>query len=86
MSLLRQATETFELLTKLWGWFGKQPTTLEAVGTEFNLTRERVRQVAANVSKRISKRNLAAPLILAAARLIRRSCPATADQLRRQLQ
>jgi len=73
------------LLTKLWGWFGNQPTTLEAVGTQINVTRERVRQVAANVSKRISRRNLAAPLVLAAARLIRRSCPATADQLMMQL-
>jgi hypothetical protein len=74
------------LLTKLWGWFGKQPTTLKAAGTEFDLTRERVRQEAAKVSKRISKRKLAAPLVLAAARVIRRSCPATAEQLRKELQ
>jgi hypothetical protein len=83
---LETGDRNVRLLTKLWGWFGKQPTTLESVGTEFNVTRERVRQAAASVSKRISKGKLAAPLVLAVARLIRRSCPATADELIRQLQ
>jgi DNA-directed RNA polymerase subunit alpha len=74
-----------KLVTRLWGWFGKAPCTLEAVGVEFGVTRERVRQVAANVSRRISKRKLAAPLVLAAARFIHRSCPATADHLAGEL-
>ena len=41
------------LLTKLWGWGGEPPCTLESVGNELHLTRERVRQIEARSLKRL---------------------------------
>ena len=70
-----------QLLAKLWGWFGKKPRTLESVGREFHVTRERVRQIAEKTSRKIRKRKLVAPFLIKAARLIRRSCPTTAPTL-----
>ena len=83
---LQTRDRNVKLLARLWGWSGRPPLTLEAAGREFNLTRERVRQIERTVSQRISKLKLAPPLVLAAAREIRRACPATAGQLRTQLQ
>ena len=75
-----------ERMTKLWGWFGKKPRTLESVGGEYGLTRERVRQIAAKVTRRIRKRKLVTPFVVRGARHIRQSCPATAQTLRAGLQ
>jgi len=74
-----------QLVSKLWGWFGKRPRTLESVGNEFNITRERVRQIAAKVSRKIRKRSLVTPFLIKAAILIRQSCPATAPTLNKKL-
>lgn len=70
-----------QLVAKLWGWFGKRPRTLESVGQEYGLTRERVRQIADRVARKIRKRKLVTPFLLKAAQLIRKSCPATAPAL-----
>jgi hypothetical protein len=43
-----------DLLLKLWGWAGNDPRVLESVGQEFNLTRERVRQIESRALKRFS--------------------------------
>jgi hypothetical protein len=70
-----------QLVAKLWGWFGKRPRTLESVGQEYGLTRERVRQIADRVARKIRRRKLVTPFLLKAAQLIRKSCPATAPAL-----
>jgi DNA-directed RNA polymerase subunit alpha len=75
-----------QLVTKLWGWFGKRPRTLESVGQEYGLTRERVRQIADRVAKQIRRRKLVTPFLFKAAQLIRKSCPATAPALVAKLQ
>jgi hypothetical protein len=75
-----------QLLAKLWGWFGKRPRTLESVGQEYGLTRERVRQIAERAARKIRKRKLVMPFLLKAAQLIRKSCPATAPTLSAKLQ
>jgi hypothetical protein len=46
-----------QLVAKLWGWFGKRPRTLESVGQEYGLTRERVRQIADRVARRFASAN-----------------------------
>ena len=38
------------------GWDGRSPKTLETVGKEFELTRERIRQVCTQARKRYSQR------------------------------
>jgi len=70
-----------QLAAKLWGWFGKRPRTLQSVGQEYDLTRERVRQVADRVARKIRKRKLVTPFLLKAAQLIRKSCPTVAPAL-----
>jgi Bacterial RNA polymerase, alpha chain C terminal domain len=76
-----------QLVAKLWGWFGKRPRTLESVGQEYGLTRERARQIADKVARKISKRKrkLVTPFLLKTAQLIRESCPATATTLSARL-
>jgi hypothetical protein len=62
------------------------PRTLESVGQEHGLTRERVRQIAERAARKIRKRKLVMPFLLKAAQLIRKSCPATAPTLSAKLQ
>jgi Bacterial RNA polymerase, alpha chain C terminal domain/Sigma-70, region 4 len=42
-----------DILRKLYGWDGLGPRTLDAVGQEYGITRERVRQIAARFEKRV---------------------------------
>jgi hypothetical protein len=44
-----------EILVRLWGWNGQAGRTLDSVGKEFALTRERVRQIEKRASQRLSK-------------------------------
>jgi DNA-directed RNA polymerase alpha subunit len=61
-----QTERNTELLVKLWGWNGQAPRTLDSVGREFGLTRERVRQIERRASSRLSKRQIGAPILRAA--------------------
>lgn len=51
---------------KLGGGIGQAPRTLDSVGREFGLTRERVRQIERRASSRLSKRQIGAPILRAA--------------------
>jgi hypothetical protein len=42
------------IIISLWGWGGVPPRTLDSIGKEFNLTRERVRQIEARTLKRLA--------------------------------
>jgi hypothetical protein len=64
-----------QILARLWGWDGSSPKTLEAVGSEFGLTRERVRQIEARALKRLAKHQFDTPHLLAAITLLRRAVP-----------
>ena len=73
------------ILVKLYGWDGTGRKTLEAVGKEFDLTRERVRQINDKFSRRISwklHRNLLyLPIFDAAIKYIEQNLPALAKTI-----
>ncbi len=64
-----------DILVKLWGWAGKAPRTLESVGQELALTRERVRQIEARALKRLQKHQFETPLLRSCIALLRREAP-----------
>jgi hypothetical protein len=45
---------TAQLAVRHWGWDGRGGATLEATGREFDITRERVRQLCDRLSKRLA--------------------------------
>jgi hypothetical protein len=51
------------ILVKLWGWGGEAPRTLDSVGKEFALTRERVRQIEKRAIERLRKHRFDASLL-----------------------
>lgn len=69
------------LLVNLWGWGGDAPRTLESVGREYGITRERVRQIKSRALKRLAKRRFDAPEVKAAIALLRREAPDMDDVL-----
>lgn len=64
-----------EILVKLWGWNGQAPRTLDSVGKEFALTRERVRQIEKRALQRLRKHHFEAPLLGAAVSTLRSIVP-----------
>lgn len=46
-----------QIIIKYFGWDGQGPRTLEAVGKEFGMTRERVRQICNNFEESFKKAN-----------------------------
>ena len=63
------------ILVSLWGWSGAAPRTLESVGSEYDITHERVRQIEAHALKRLAKRRFETPQVKAAITLLRREAP-----------
>lgn len=49
------ARET-EIIRRRFGWFGGEPQTLDVIGKAFDLTRERIRQIANNSLKELATR------------------------------
>ena len=70
-----------EICLKQLGWSGKGARTLESVGQEYSVTRERIRQIVAKKTARIRKRNVDMPRLNDALLCIRARCPATAEEL-----
>lgn len=54
------------MMIRFMGWDGKPPRTLEEVGQEFGLTRERVRQLAVRFERRVRQRSIAPGFLLSA--------------------
>lgn len=69
------------ILAKLWGWNGQAPRTLDSVGQEFALTRERVRQIEKRALQRLRKQQFEAPLVRAAVGALESSVPDTESAL-----
>ncbi len=51
----RDSGRNADIIIARYGWDGAPPRTLQAVGDEFGITRERVRQVCVRASRRLSK-------------------------------
>jgi hypothetical protein len=65
-----------EALQKLWGWNGNDPRVLESVGQEYQLTRERVRQIEARALKRIATYQFDLSFLRRALSLLKNNVPA----------
>jgi Bacterial RNA polymerase, alpha chain C terminal domain/Sigma-70, region 4 len=76
------------MLESLWGWHGEIPRTLESVGREFRLTRERVRQIEAKALRRLRHHQFESVFVAKAVALFRAETPdvdtSLAEELRRQ--
>ena len=68
-----------EIAIRRFGWGGQPPTTLQQVGAEFALTRERVRQVVARALKRLGPTYM--PQLQHALDLISARSPLRADEV-----
>jgi hypothetical protein len=64
-----------QILVKLWGWDCEAPRTLDSVGKEFALTRERVRQIEKRALERLRKHHFDAPLLRKAISTLRNAVP-----------
>jgi hypothetical protein len=75
-----------EMACSLFGWSGRGRRTLESVGGDYAMTRERVRQITTKISKKIKQNEYDCPWLEKALACLRTNCPATAaamaDRLR----
>ena len=74
-----------EITMKYFGWSGIAPRTLESVGDEYGMTRERVRQVCETVVGRIHRARPYAPTLDRTLRWIMRRLPADGAELEASL-
>lgn len=74
-----------EIVTKLWGWNGKPPRTLDSVGREYGITRERVRQIEKVALTRLRRRRIATPMLHAAIAALKSAVPNGVSVLSRSL-
>jgi hypothetical protein len=80
------ATDPQARMTTLYlGLDGGGGTTLQAVGDQFDLTRERVRQIVHAVKRKLSERHVFAPRLEQALALIESEIPSDVDALGQQL-
>jgi Sigma-70, region 4 len=62
-------------LAKLWGWNGDLYRTLESVGSEFGLTRERIRQIESRGLRRLNEYKFDTPFLRAAIATLKTEVP-----------
>ena len=74
-----------QIIKKLWGWDGQDPRTLESVGSEIGLTRERVRQIEYRALRRLQKHHFDVPYLRSAIEQLRKCCPGEAINLGKKL-
>jgi hypothetical protein len=74
-----------EMVLKLLGWSGAGRRTLESVGQEYGLTRERVRQIAAKTIKKIKANKIEMPWLTRAINAARQVGPLTPKELAKLL-
>jgi hypothetical protein len=74
-----------EILVSYYGWKDGRQRTLTDVGTRFDITRERVRQVCAKLTKRPNIAIASSPVMDRTLALIAEDLPAPADQIEEEL-
>jgi len=74
-----------ELVLKYLGWDGRGTRTLEVVGSEYKLTRERVRQICDRHLEYLKARRAFLPVLDRTLKFIGKSLPATVDELEAKL-
>lgn len=77
----RNATVTL----RLWGWSGSGTKTLQSIGDEFRLTRERVRQIADKVDGKLRKKRPFVPVLVRTIAHVNRQLPAGAEDVETEL-
>ena len=75
-----------EIVLRLWGWTGDVPMTLQAVGDDVGLTRERVRQIATKAERVYRHRTAYLPALKSVLRFTAQAVPAIANDLEKDLQ
>jgi len=74
-----------EIVSKIWGFGGNGCRTLESVGLEYQVSRERVRQIAERVKRLLSKNNVDTPWLARAIKTLAELTPSTPQDLALQL-
>jgi Bacterial RNA polymerase, alpha chain C terminal domain/Sigma-70, region 4 len=74
-----------KILTSLWGWNGEVYRTLESVGGEFGITRERVRQIEAGALRRLEKHHFQTPFLQSAITLLKKEAPGIDAELSKKI-
>lgn len=74
-----------EMVVKLFGWSGAGRRTLESVGQEYGLTRERVRQIAARTIRKIRSNKVDMPWVSRAVNALRQAGPHAPKELAKVL-
>jgi hypothetical protein len=70
-----------QIMMQYFGWDGRGTTTLQSAGSEFNLTRERVRQIGDQFARHFARKKPFSPASHRALELIHSHLPAPADQI-----
>lgn len=82
----RDSGRNADIIMSRYGWDGRSPKTLQAVGDEFGITRERVRQVCARAARHLSNGTRPmTPLLDEALALFAASIPCEASSVRATL-
>ena len=74
-----------EILIGYYGWKDGRQHTLTEVGTRFGITRERVRQICAKLTKRLKTAPISAPIMDRTLKLISEMLPAPAARIEAEL-
>ena len=75
-----------EIGIRFWGFDGSPPKTLEAVGQETGITRERVRQITSGIIRRLEKADFGTPFLVRALEYICEIAPGSNDYLAEKIQ
>lgn len=73
------------IVSKYWGFGGGGRRTLESVGAEHQMTRERVRQIAQRVERRLKRYSIDTPWLVRAVATVAELSPATPQELARRM-
>ncbi len=74
------------IVLSLFGWSGSATKTLQVTGTEFHMTRERVRQITSKFREKIQRAHPFTPTLKRTIGFISERLPATAEDIETELQ